>query len=136
MNWCELITDLYEADTQKSTLFHKPEFHCPATVRNIADVEEKLNVALPVSLRSLLLESDGVMAMLRIEEGDWFENMWLLWSTSEIIQQNLLFRAESTRRTYRRIFDDLVFFAGAGADGILFGFPVMETRVCKTNIVV
>lgn len=74
------------------------------------------------------------MDMLAIDGGDWLDSMWLLWTVAEIVEQNRFYRAAADG-TYDRDFSQLVFFAGAGTDGILFGFPV-EDGLCAPRVVV
>jgi hypothetical protein len=132
MNWRELITGIYEGRPPQPGIAGKPEFNPAASAASIVAAEAALNAALPESLRSLLLETNGVMDMMAIDGGDWFESMWLLWKIEEIEGQNRFYRAASEERTYERDFSSLVFFAGAGTDGILFAFPV-EDRVCSAR---
>jgi hypothetical protein len=135
MNWRELIIGIYEDRRQQPGIAGKPEFHPGASAATIAHAETALNAALPSSLRSLLLETNGVMDMMAIDGGDWFESMWLLWMTEEVVEQNRYYRAASEEKTYERDFSTLVFFAGAGTDGILFAFPV-EDGVCAPRVAV
>jgi hypothetical protein len=76
------------------------------------------------------------MGMMTIDGGDWFKEHWLLWTVAELIERNLWYRGASAKETYERDFRKVVFFADAGSDGILFGFPVMEDQGCAPNIVV
>lgn len=76
------------------------------------------------------------MGMMAIDSGEWFEEHWLIWTLAELVEQNLWYRGESARETYERDFSRVVFFADAGSDGILFGFPVTEDQLCAPNIVV
>lgn len=133
MSWRELITGIHESQSQQAGIARKPEFRCAASAATIADAENILNAVLPISLRSLLLESDGVMEMMAIDDGDWFESIWLLWNTEELVEQNCFYRAASKKG--RTSATSVVFFAAAGTDGILFGFPV-EKRACASRIVV
>ena len=79
-----------------------------------------------------MLETNGVMDMMAIADGDWFESMWLLWQIEEVMEQNRSYRAAGA---YERDFHDLVFFAGAGTDGVLFAFPVVD-GVSESRVVV
>lgn len=135
MSWRELITGIYEARNQQPGIAGKPEFYPAASAATIADTEAALNATLPVPLRSLLLETNGVMDMMAIDGGDWFESMWLLWKIEEVAEQNRYYRAARQERTHERDFSSLVFFAGAGTDGILFAFPVID-GVCASRVVV
>ena len=135
MSWRDLITGIYESRPQQPGIAGKAEFYPGASAATIADAEAVLNAALPASLRSLLLESNGVMDMMAIDEGDWFESMWLFWKIEEVVEQNRQYRAASEEEKYERDFSSLVFFADAGADGIRFAFRV-EDGVCAPWIVV
>jgi hypothetical protein len=136
MNWRELITGVYAGRSQQTDIATKPKFYAAASAREIADAEARLNARFPVSLRSLLIETNGVMDMMAIDGGEWFDSMWLLWTVAETIEQNDNCRAATEDETYERDFGKLVFFAGAGSDGILFGFPVTEDHVCAPSVVV
>jgi hypothetical protein len=136
MNWHEFITGLYRAKLEQPGVTRKPEFYPAASAQEIANVEGRLDAKLPPSLRLLLLETNGVMDMMAIDGGEWFNNMWLLWTVSEIVERNFWYRAATENGTYERNFRGLVFFAGAGSDGILFAFPVLENRNCAPRVVV
>ena len=71
-----------------------------------------------------------------IDGGDWFECMWLVWPTDQIIRENLLVRSEGAEGTYDSDLHDLLFFAGAGSDGILFAHPIAEDRIAALEVVV
>jgi cell wall assembly regulator SMI1 len=136
MNWRELVTGIYESRARQPGIAGKPQFYPPASAEDIADAEARLNAKFPASIRSLLLETNGVMDMMAIDGGEWFDSMWLLWTVTELVEQNLFYRAATADGTYERDFSQLVFFAGAGTDGILFAFPLMEDRVCAPRVVV
>jgi cell wall assembly regulator SMI1 len=136
MNWRELILGYYETCAQQPGIAKKPQFYPPASAGDIAEAEASLNARFPTAIRSLLLETNGVMDMMAIDGGEWFDCMWLLWTVKELVEQNLSYRAATGYGTYDRDFRQLVFFAGAGADGILFAFPLMEDRVCASRVVV
>lgn len=135
MSWRELLTDVYQGRAQQPGIAGKPEFYPAASLATITDTETALNAALPDSLRSLLLETDGVMDLMAIDGGEWFESMWLLWKIEEVVEQNRFYRATSGKGTSQRDFSDLVFFSGAGTDGILFAFPVVD-GVCDSRVMV
>lgn len=135
MNWRALITGIYENRPHQSGIAGKPEFYPGASSASVVDAETALNASLPVSIRSLLLDTNGVMDMMAIDGGEWIESMWLLWTIAEVVEQNRFYRAATVEGTYERDFRSLVFFAGAGADGILFAFPV-EDGICAPRVVV
>jgi hypothetical protein len=90
----------------------------------------------PESIRSLLLETNGVVDLMAIDGGEWFDSGWLLWTVAEIFEQNVFYRAATEKGIYDRDFRSVVFFANAGCDGILFGFPVTEDGVCAPRVLV
>jgi hypothetical protein len=135
MSWRKLISGIYESRAKKSGFISRPKCYPAASSREIADGELRLSALLPASIRSLLLETNGVMNELAIDGGEWFDSGWLLWTVREVIQQNLQFRAEYLKGEYERDFGRLVFFANAGCDDVLFGFPVMKNRVCAPRVV-
>ncbi len=135
MSWRELISDIDQDRQQPPGIAGRTEFYPATTAQALADAASELQATLPVSLRSLLLETNGVMDMLSIDGGEWFESMWLLWTLEEIVAQNRRHREANVRGVAARDFLNLVFFADAGTDGILFGFPV-EDMVCSPRIMV
>ncbi len=135
MNWHDWISNIYEAQTHQPGITTKPTFLPAASMEQLSKLEFDLRARLPESLRSLLLETNGVMERMSINGGEYFDNMWLLWTIAEIVEQNYYFRKQTEEGSYNRDFTKLVFFAGAGVDGILFGFPVLEDCICKPDVV-
>lgn len=86
MNWRELITGIYETRAQPPGIAGKPQFYPPASAGDVADAEARLNATFPASIRSLLLETNGVMDRLAIDGGEWFDSMWLLWTVAELVE--------------------------------------------------
>ena len=129
MNWREFITSIYEARPPQPGYATKPQFYAGVAACEVAEAEVRLNVKLPASLRSLLLDTNGVMEMMAIDGGEWFQAQWVAWTLSRVVEENLL--SCPWTETYDYDFHRLVFFGDAGSDGILFGFPVMEDRVCS-----
>lgn len=136
MHWRELITGIYAARKQQPGIAGKPSFYSADSAGDVSDAELRLKATFPDSLRSLLRETNGVMDMMAVDGGDWFDSMWLLWTVAEIVEQNLFYRTAHDDGKYDRDFRRVVFFAGAGADGILFGFPVMQDGACAARVVV
>ena len=136
MTWPELITGIYEARRQRAGIAWKPRFYPAAAPGDITGAEGRLNAAFPASIRSLLLETNSVMDLMAVDGGEWFDCSWLVWTVEEIVEQNLYGRAATGERRYDHDLRRLVFFAGAGADGILFGFPVLDDGVCASRVVV
>lgn len=117
MSWRSRMNEIYESTPQEPGARGGLEFFPPTSAANIAIAEAALQARFPDALRSLLLESDGVM--------DRGASMWLIWTLERIIEDNRSLRAKELQSLYERDFRSLVFFADAGADGILFGFPVV-----------
>lgn len=133
MSWLEIIACAYRDRPQPAGFTNKPRFHSPVSVDALSDAEAALKATLPHSLQSLLLETDGVMEMMAVGEGEWFESMWLVWQLEEIVEQNTRYRAAANCGRYDRDFTNFVFFAGAGTDGILFAFPVQQAA-CASSV--
>jgi hypothetical protein len=128
MNWLEFIANVYGARQHEPGTATKPRFEPPASILDVDELETRLHVSLHSDLRALLLESNGVMEMLAIDGGEWFDNMWVVWPTSEIVAKNESFRKGNVTH------DDLLFFASAGTDGILFANPV-EKHTAQSSVV-
>ena len=126
MKWRDFISDVYAMRHLAEGIESKAHFQPPALTQDLADLEAQLNVTLSSEFRSLLLEMNGVMSLLKIDDGDWFEDMWLLWPTHQIISENLIRRRESAEGICDGPFEDLLIFANAGSDGILFAHPIKD----------
>lgn len=122
--WCHLIISAYGVRASASELLTRPQFYPPVSAARLAEAEQQLQVALPASLRGLYLETDGVMEMLALGSGEEIETGWQVWTLAEVIEQN---RSRSR---------PLLFFAGAGVDGIRFGFPIDAGGTCGESVVV
>lgn len=155
MSWRDFFSGLDRVRTRIPGVESKLVSFPGASLEDLAHLEARLEARLPSSLRSLLLETNGVMGMIAIDGGEWMEDQWLIWPVADLIDQNvscrtggdphLRYRTEEER--FRREHDlshraagrplfDLVFFASAGCDGILFGFPVTRERNCEGNVLV
>ena len=95
------------------------EFHEGASDDDVVALETTLRVLLTHSLRSLLRESDGVVG----ENGPWY-----VWPATRIVDENNALRLSVSQNEddgYGYMpFDNLLFFANAGVDGILFALPI------------
>jgi hypothetical protein len=140
MNWCEFISGVYSNRVLGHGMECKAVFQPPASFQDLAELESQLGAKLPTDLRSLLLQSNGVMSMLKLRDGDWMEDMWLFWTTSNVIEQNHQLRRatmhpfDDTRRSCPRA-EELLFFASDGADGI-FAHPVNAKGVAEPSVLV
>jgi hypothetical protein len=91
----------------------------PATEEAIASAETALKVQFPPSLRSFLLESNGLY-----DPDGYF---WHIWPVENIITQNLEIRGDPKRAELYMSFESLLFFTTPGVDGIRFAFPISAT---------
>ena len=101
-------------------------FAAAASSFEVDQAAESLGVPFPESLRSALLESNGI-------EGEYGEG--LLWPVSRIVSDNLLFRSNPDFRELYMPFDCLLFFADAG-NGDQFAFVVLDGEVRREDIFV
>ena len=111
------------------------KFRPPALPQDIAALENLLEVKFPIDLRELLSESNGVMDCMQYKQ-EWMEIGWLLWPVAEIQKQITWFRSNTVYRGYETRFDDFLFFAGAGFDGIVFGYSIASSKVKQDGIYV
>src|SRR5207248_7011303 len=105
MNWRDFILGVYENRKLESDIQSRPAFQAPASTQEIQELESQLVTSIPESLRTILLETNGVMDTLNVN-GEWFENMWLIWPTTEIISRNVRIRNDSARNGCQRSFQD------------------------------
>ena len=123
--WRELIREL-TCDAQPiGDLDPGPDFMPGATSEELDAVEQALDVQLPTSLKELLSETNGV----RFEFGT-----PLVWSADEIARANREMRNDTWNRANYMPFDDLLFFGGAGVDGILFAFANNQGRIDRDEV--
>ena len=98
----------------------------PAVKSDISQIKEQLQVDLPTDLLELLSETNGVF--------DEF-NCPLVWSTNQIIKDNLSFRNFNDYKDIYMPFDHLLFFSDAG-NGDLFGFPILNGSIQRDDVFV
>jgi hypothetical protein len=102
------------------------KFSPPATATQIATAERALGTALPAELRSLLLETNGIVGQY---------GLGLVWPVERITADNVAFRSNADFRELYMPFDPLLFFADAG-NGDQFAFCVLAGEVRKTDVFV
>lgn len=101
------------------------QFHLPAPTEAMAEVEAALGLPFPDELKSLLLETNGLIA-------DYGANV--VWSLSEIIRRNLEMRHTEEFTSLYMPFDNLLFFGDDGG-GDLFAFPIQKNgRINQMDI--
>ena len=133
-SWISRINSAFDAAANAASCASKAAYFPPALAEDIGSAEVRLNVIFPQSLRSLLLETDGVMSKLSVHRSEWFDNMWLILPIREILAENC--RTISTNNQSLRNKYQTLFFAGAGCDGILFGFPINREQAGQQSVVV
>jgi hypothetical protein len=131
MNWQQYINNLYKSKKGDESV----GFYPPSSYERILAVELSLGIKLPPPLKDLLTDTNGVMALMKLGEQT-IKTSWLIWPIEEIERQNSSFRVEAQKATYGRSFDDLLFFASAGADGILFAYRIPAGQVSESEIYV
>lgn len=80
--------------------------------------EQTLDRALPVELRQLLLESNGVIGHYGVDT---------VWSIEQVVEQNLFFRTDRSFAGLYMPFDPLLFFGDNGG-GDQFAFVQSPAR--------
>ncbi|QHW31672.1 SMI1/KNR4 family protein [Paenibacillus rhizovicinus] len=101
-------------------------FNEPATMESIQIVEQQLKAIIPQSLRSLLLETDGV------HHSEFYYDIF--WPVERILKENQNIRNEDDVEYYDS-FDHLLFFSDAG-NGDLFAFLVSNGKVESDEVIV
>lgn len=94
------------------------EFGPAASERDVESAERRLGITLPDELRTFLRASDGATTGVELDSGEVIPHATrLVWSVGEITRNH-----ESQPPVPRP--PQVLFFADAGADGILFGYPI------------
>jgi hypothetical protein len=101
-------------------------FKAPANNLEISLIREKLNVNLPKKLIDLYNETNGV-----------FDNYGcpLIWSTSQMVEDNIFYRNFDEYKDIFMPFDHLLFFSDGG-NGDLFGYTILNGVIQKEDIYV
>ncbi|MGG0177391.1 SMI1/KNR4 family protein [Gottfriedia acidiceleris] len=112
--WKDLLKNISE----------EAEFNEPATQNQIEEIQAKFNLELPNELINFLKETNGIdVGGVRI------------WSTKEIIEENVDRRTDEIFKDTYMPFDCLLFFGDAG-NGDLFGFSIVNGDIQSNNIFV
>lgn len=122
-SWQQFLNELYAGRANAPGTNTRPRMQIPASETAIQRAESLLEQAFPEELRYFLLESNGVMEEISVDESPYFANIWLLWPVEQILKEN------QDHRSQDKIADGVVFFANAGADGILFGIETSSSEI-------
>lgn len=114
--WADLIKEL----TQDY------KFYVPVTESQLLEVENSMNIELPVSLKELLQESNGVTDEYGTS---------IIWTLERIKKDNFEFRSNDDFKELYMPFDHLLFFSDAG-NGDQFAFPILNGKIIKDDIYV
>jgi SUKH superfamily protein len=114
--WHEFIQSIDPAST----------FFSGATLNQLAVLETAVKAVLPDELKSLLMESNGVLGA---------DGLRLIWSTEEITQRNLKMRTDPLFINSYMPFENLLFFADAG-NGDQFAFRIIQGVIRRPDIFV
>lgn len=101
-------------------------FKPPASNAEIIQISEELNVKLPNKLFDLYNETNGVFDSFGCP---------LIWSTSQIVKDNLFFRNFSDYKDIYMPFDHLLFFLDNGC-GDLYGYKILNGSIQTEDIYV
>ena len=96
------------------------------TQSSIAATENLLAVEFPDQLRSLLLESNGVL-------GEY--DLGLVWNLERIQDDNFQFRNNTDFADLYMPFESLLFFADAG-NGDQFAYPIQNGKIGRPDVFV
>ncbi|MDX1929462.1 MAG: SMI1/KNR4 family protein [Pirellulaceae bacterium] len=118
LDWLATIINAYKARDSDSTPA-RPCFRIGASVDAISRLEASLACRLPLSLRSLLSQTDGVTEEIEIAPDHWIAASIVIYSIDEMIDTNSYMQCSYGNRHVNRY----CFFSTAGTDGIQFGFP-------------
>ena len=109
-----------------STISKEYSFKPPVPKTDITQITRELNVDLPKELLELYNETNGVF--------DTF-NCPLVWSTSQVLEDNLFFRNFIDYKDIYMPFDHLLFFSDNGC-GDLFGYRILNGYIHTEDIYV
>ncbi|MCA9030117.1 MAG: SMI1/KNR4 family protein [Planctomycetaceae bacterium] len=126
-SWREFIEAVYSARKNEGGLTSQPEFHSASTSHEIQETEGRLLFSFSKELKKLLMETNGVMEMLSVDDSEFFENQWLIWPVDMIQDENLEYQQQRQTDEAHSNRNQVLFFSSAGTDGILFGMRSCES---------
>ena len=125
------LASIWRRTSSISSLKLKPllEPRPPASEADVAQAEARLGVRLPDQLRRFLMQSNGAAVAARPNSGGVISRASpLVWSIDEIVRDNE--PSKAVRQT-----EDVLFFANAGADGVLLGHPYEASGTVRDDVV-
>jgi hypothetical protein len=128
--WRELVTSLVNSPQYEGIPL---EFREPAVIEGIISAEERLGVRFPDDLRSLLSETNGVYERW----GDGSNREFVpLYSVKRIEEINHYYRTDEFCAMNYMPFENLLFFAEPGVDGVRFAFPITASGKHRNDVFV
>lgn len=120
-SWKQFLEDVYSTRVDATGTTTRPRFQLGADDQEIKSAEEMLQRKFPGDLKALLQETNGVMEELSVDSSPFFENLWIVWPIDQTILENSRLRELQGDEKFIALAETVIFFAGVGADGILFG---------------
>ena len=114
MSWRTAIDAAYARRAGDARARYDP----PAVPSELRRVEGDVGCVLPAEFAGLLLETNGFIELIAVD-GDWIEDMWVVWTAEETRRRNM-----ALRRGAHGFPGGALAFADAGADGIIFGLDL------------
>ena len=107
------------------------EFEPAASADDIESAERSLGIGLPAELRAFLCGSNGATIGVRLDSGEIIPDASpLVWSLDEIVRNHGPQRPDPDQPA------QVLFFANAGLDGVLFGHPIRSSSLVGSDVVV
>ena len=97
------------------------KFNAPLSEEGIDKGLADLNVTLNDSLKSFLLETDGLY--------DYRQFLWMVWNVRDLSAYNHEMRKNKAFADKGYRFEDLFFVANSGTNGRLFGFRIVNNKL-------
>ena len=102
------------------------QFKAPATEADISLIKRELDIDPPEKLAELCKETNGVFGNYGIS---------FIWSTEQMVKENLFFRAIHKQSDSMRLLDTFLFISEAG-NGDLFGYSIENGSIQNDDIYV
>ena len=96
----------------------------PASDSHILGIETMLNLSLPVKLKGLLKQTNGISDKYGAD---------LIWSANKILEENINFRTNNNFKELYMPFENLLFF-GSKINGDLFAFVILNNEITRSDV--